>query len=105
MEIDTLFTWVIGVVVTVMVPLWARTAAAISRNGREVSELRGRIVAMESADASLANGLNDAHRRIGGIGRTADTSAGELRQVRSTLGILQQSRLTRGGGDGVPERD
>ena len=101
MDLSSIAMWGIGIAVSVMIPVWARTAAAISRNGREVAELRGRIAAMEGTDANILGELGNAHRRIGGVGRVADQTAGEVRQMRSTLTVLQQSALGRRGGEVV----
>ena len=95
MDISNLIIWIIGLVVTVMVPVWARTAAAISRNGREVSELRGRLDAVEGAHSDLREDIGNAHRRIGGVGRTADRNAGAMEQLRGTLSAIMERLLAR----------
>ena len=55
MDVPALVNWIVGLVVTVMVPVWGRTAAAISRNGREVAELRGRVTAIEQFHGELSS--------------------------------------------------
>ena len=94
---------VVDMVVAVLVPLWLYVASQISRNGREVSELRGRIGVMEKHQAGLVGEVANAHRRIGGADRTANQTAGEMRQVRDTLATVQLSLI--GQGDGGPARD
>ena len=103
MEFSTLIATISTIAVSVLVPLWLQTASAISRNGREVSELRGRIGAMERTDANLLDEVGAAHRRIGAIGRTTDGTAGEVRQMRSTLAVVQEV-LVRGEGTPANER-
>ena len=100
MDIGLIANVITGLLGALLAGAWARTAAAISRNGREVSELRGRISAMESNDANIMSELGNAHRRIGGVGRVADQTAGEVRQMRGTLTVLQQSAMGR-VGEGV----
>lgn len=98
MEIGTLITWAIGVVVAVLSGVWARTAATIARNGRETAELRGRVDALEAGAGDLKLDVGNAHRRISGVGRTADRNAGVLEQARNTLAIITRRLI--GGGEG-----
>ena len=95
MDISNLIIWIIGLVVTVMVPVWARTAAAISRNGREVSELRGRLGAIESMHGNLNAEITNVHSRIGGVARTTDRICGQNTQISSTLAVIQEHLLGR----------
>lgn len=102
MEIDTLVTWAIGMVVAVLSGVWARTVAAISRNSRETAELRGRVEAIEAGQRKVEDDVGRAHQRISGVGRTADRTAGTLEQVRSTLRTIQE-RLIGRPGEGAGE--
>ena len=95
MEISDLVLWGLGIAVTVMVPVWARTAAAISRNGREVAELRGRLTAMETMHGSLSADITNVHQRIGGVARTTDRICGQNTQISSTLAVIQEHLLGR----------
>lgn len=100
MEIGTLVTWIIGMVVAVLSGVWARTVAAISRNSRETAELRGRVDALEAGQRDVKDDVGRAHQRIGGIGRTADRSAGAQEQLKSTLQTIQERLLGRPGDEG-----
>ena len=106
MELSNLVTWALGLVVVVLSGVWARTAAAISRNGREVAELRGRVDAIEGGQGDVKEDLANARRRIGGIGRTTDHSAGVLKQVCGSLSVILERLVVRasdGGGAGARE--
>lgn len=100
MELGGLITWALGLVVVALSGAWARTAAAISRNGREVAELRGRLVALEGSTGELKNDVSNAHKRIGGIGRTADRTAGRMDQAQASLSVVLERLVVRSGGDG-----
>ena len=102
MDIGLIANVITGLLGALLAGAWARTAAAISRNGREVSELRGQIQAMQQTEASVLGELSNAHRRIGGVARTADSNAGELKQMRASVTVIQQTLLNRGAAQGAP---
>jgi len=85
----------IGVVVTVMVPVLGGTVAAISRNGREVARLAGRLDAMEKLHGHLEGQIDNVHQRVGGIARTTDRICGQNTQISSTLTVIQEHLLGR----------
>ena len=78
--------------------LWLHTAASIARNAREVAELRGRIAAMKDENGRLAGQVANAFQRLGGVDRTANQTAGEMRQVRDTLAVVHERLIGRGEG-------
>ena len=95
-----LATIAVSVVVAVLTGALARTMAAISRNGRETAELRGRMEAAEGGLGELKADIGNAHKRIGGIGRTTDNNAGALGELRHTHREILRHLFGRGRGGG-----
>ena len=88
LPLGQLLSWGVS---AVLVPLWLHTAAAIARNGRDVAELRGRVKAIEQFHGELSSDIRNVHQRVGAVGRTTDTMAGQMSGIAKQLDALNAS--------------
>ncbi len=95
MEISDLFNWGTNIIILGIVPLLVSMFAAISRNGRETAELRGRIDTIERMHGHLSEELRNVHQRVGGVAKTTNQISGQMLQMGTTLTLMHEHLLQR----------
>jgi hypothetical protein len=92
LSISTLLGWGIS---AILVPLWLHTAVAISRNGRDVAELRGRVKAIEQFHGELSVEIRSLHQRTGGIAQTTNEIKGQVSALTNIMTPIFEHLLQR----------
>lgn len=85
MEIATLITWALGLIVMVLAGAWGRTANKIAKNNEatadlraQIAEVRGRQTAHEAQMQVLLEEVRNSHQRIGGVAQTVNRIEGQV---------------------------
>ena len=95
METGDLIVWAIGIVVSVLAGVAARTGATIARNGRDLARMEGRVEAIERQQVVQGDELSRIHQRIGGVGTAVDRLCGQVSQLGQTLHTIHEYLLRR----------
>ena len=93
-DVLAIITWEIGIVAVILSAVLGRLHVVQGRNGREVSELKGRLESMERLHEQqherLHRDVETLHERILGLARTTDHVSGQMEGIQSGLSIIQE---------------
>lgn len=105
MELSSLITWALGLVVVVLSGAWGRQAAKISRNVEataqlraEVAEVRGRVAGVEAQQQTLLEEVRNVHQRIGGVAQVTNRIEGQVVALSNIMSPIFEHLLQREKG-------
>ena len=95
MDIASLITWELGIVATILTGVIGRLAQITRANGREVSELRGRVDVLSHSLDQLRAQVSELRARVDVVGRSTDRVVGQLAEMSRLLQVQQEHLLQR----------